>query len=311
MFFKKSDPSYQDLVHQESELWGRSKEEERTCWFDSPTICRYINQCISGRPDVDWLDYIKNKYFYKPAALGLNLGCGHGELERMIVRRNVVEKMEGVDISSRAVQKATENALKEGLDNRITYFTGDANFLPQIVGQKQYDVVFASMALHHFAELEKCLESVNQILKAGGLFIANEFIGPDRFQWTEVQLDAVNRILSCFPHELKVNLRETEHKKIFRVFQPSVSYMEENFAFEAICSERIVPAIQKQFDLLEQKNYGGTILHLLFEAIMGNFKEEINREHAIMVRMACVIEKMLLDYGVLQHDHALLIARKK
>ena len=73
--------------------------------------------------------------------------------------------------------------------------------------------------------------------------------------------------------------------------------MKENFAFEAICSERIVPAMQSIFDLLEQKNYGGTVLHLLFEAIMGNFKEDINREHAIMVRMACVMEKMLFDYG--------------
>ena len=158
-------------MRQEGELWGRTKENERLCWFDSPIICRYINQCISGRPDVDWLEYIKTRYFPEPAALGLNLGCGHGELERMMIRRKVAKKMEGVDISAGAVQKAGENALSEGLDNCIAYFTGDANFLPHYVGQKKYDVVFGSMALHHFAELETCFESVYQILKPGGLLL--------------------------------------------------------------------------------------------------------------------------------------------
>ncbi|MDX9755444.1 MAG: class I SAM-dependent methyltransferase [bacterium] len=310
VLFDHKDKSYQDLARQESELWGRSKSAERTCWFDSPTVCRYINQSISGRPDVDWLEYVKQRYLSRPAARGLNLGCGHGELERMIVRRNLVQHMDGVDISAGAVAQATTLAAQEGLADRVLYRVGDANDLDRSLPQAQYDVVFVSMALHHFAHLEKSLYSVQSMLKPKGLFIVNEFIGPDRFQWTEAQLDAANRILACFPSEIKANLREPG-KKITRVTRPSLKYMKENFAFEAICSERIVPALYDKFHIIEQKNYGGTILHLLFEAIMGNFKEETNREHAILVRMACVMEKLLLDQGVLQHDHALLICKRK
>jgi ubiquinone/menaquinone biosynthesis C-methylase UbiE len=308
----KPNEHYKKLVEKESELWGSVKPEERICWFDSPTICRYINQSISGKPDVGWLDYCKQKYGTPRAALGLNVGCGHGELERAIIGCDLVEHMVGVDISVGAVEIAREKSMANQLDDRITYRVADANYLEEAGIDDTFDVVFVSMALHHFAHLEKCLDSLNACLKPNGLLIVNEFIGPNRFQWTDAQIDITNRLLGLYPNELKKSLRDPEGNEVIqRVYRPSVDYMKENFAFEAICSERIVPAVNERFHILEQKNYGGTILHLLFEAIMGNFKEESNREHAILVQMACTVERMMLNYGMIQHDHALIIAHKK
>ncbi len=300
---------YKTLVDREGELWGQSKNEVGISWFDSRTISRYIHRCISGHPEQDWLDYIKKHYFPKPAFWGLNAGCGHGELERLILKRKITEKMDGFDISAKAVERARENAAQEGMGEQIRYFHADANYLENSDLRDQYDVIFAAMALHHFSELEKCLEGFREKLKPGGLFITNEYIGPTRFQWTDIQLEAANRLLACFPMELKRNLRDPQNYKR-EVLRPSLSFMKKHMAFESICSERIVPALKDCFEILDRKNYGGTLLHLVFEAIMGNFKEETNREHAVMVRMAIEYEKSLLDYGVLQHDHALLICRK-
>lgn len=300
---------YQRLVERESELWGESKAGERLSWFDSPVIGRYINQCITGNAHKDWLDFIQEKYYAKPAGLGLNVGCGHGDLERQILRRNITQNMEGCDISPKAVEAAQREALASGWGDRVRYFTADANFLERADLAAQYEVIFASMALHHFVQLEDCLDVLNSKLKPGGLLIANEFIGPDRFQWTDEQLDITNRFLNIIPLKLRKALRGgTEWKTC--VERPGLAYMKKHFAFEAVCSERIDGALRERFNVIEFKPYGGTMLHLLFEAIMNNFKEEQNREHALIVRMAVEWERAMLDYGVIQHDHAFYLCKK-
>lgn len=301
--------SYKVSVERESELWGKVKNRTRLSWFDSPMISRYINRSVSGDSHRDWLDYVKEVYFPKPAALGLNVGCGHGELERLILQRGLARRMDGFDISPKAVELAQEQTTHKGLDHRLRYFIADANFLEKVKFENQYDLILASMSLHHFARLEKCLDSLSTQLKPGGYFIANEFVGPNRFQWTDTQLDIVNRLLACLPSKLRHNLRSPEHPK-HTVTRPSLDYMHSHSPFEAVCSERIIPALRERFEIVEQNNYGGTILHLLFESIMGNFNEETNREHAVIIRFAIECETLLLDAEVLPHDHALLICRK-
>lgn len=309
-FLRHSKSSnYKAWVEREAELWGEAKSHTRLSWFDSPMISRYINHTISGHPGRDWLNYIKETYFPEPAPLGLSVGCGHGELDRLILKQGLAQRMDGFDISPRAVELAQEQAKREGLADRLRYFVADANFLEDTKFDHPYNLILASMSLHHFAHLERCLDNCHARLKPGGYFIANEFVGPNRFQWTDAQLDIVNRLLACFPSELKRNLRTPENLK-HTISRPSLEYMRSHLPFEAICSERIIPALRERFEIVEQKNYGGTILHPLFEGIMGNFNEEANREHTVIIRLAIECEKLLLNYGMLQHDHALLICRK-
>ncbi|MEW6236636.1 MAG: class I SAM-dependent methyltransferase [Candidatus Omnitrophota bacterium] len=310
MFFHRRRAEYRKLVEREGELWGRSKTGVRISWFDSPLIYRYICQSVSGRPHVDWVDYIKEKYFHRPAELGLTAGCGHGDAERHFLQRDVVRRMEAFDISPQAIEQARRLAEERGFGERARYFVGDANYLEDAPLSNSYDVIFGVMSLHHFEQLEKCLDELQAKLKPGGYFIADEFIGPERFQWSDAQLEAANRLLACFPKELRRYLDRPDEWKTL-VKRPTIEEMMKYQAFEAICSPRIISAIQKRFDVLEIKYYGGTVLHILFEGIMGNFKEENEREHAIMVRMAIECERLLLAHGGLPHDHALIVARKK
>ncbi|MBN2328294.1 MAG: class I SAM-dependent methyltransferase [Candidatus Omnitrophica bacterium] len=305
-----SGADYERMADRERALWGVEKGGRRLSWFDSPLLARYINRWITGSPKQDWLDYVKIRCAQKPAPRGLNVGCGQGELERLIIRRRVAECMDGFDISPAAVEIARKKADEEGFGDRIHYFTADANAIEQSNLPRDYDIVFASMSLHHFVRLEHCLDHLNRRLAPRGLLIVNEFVGPDRFQWTGDQLNAVNRLLDCFPRELKANLRNPGEIKN-RVVRPSLKYMKEHMAFEAVCSQRILPALRERFHILEQRDYGGTVLQLLFEAIMGNFDEEECREHAVLVQMAAVAEELLLKSGALPHDHTLIIARKK
>lgn len=301
---------YQRMLEREGELWGQAKPGERTSWLESPLIYRNVNLRISGKPDVDCLHYIQTKYFQTPAPLGVNVGCGHGELEQLLIKRKLVNAMHGFDVSAGAVDAARKAAQKAGLGDCIEYFVADANHLDGSPLAAQYDVAYGFMALHHIVDLEACLDGLSRRLKPGGLLIANEFVGPYRFQWTDKQLDIANQLLKCFPVELTRNIREPEKLKR-EVERPSIEFMKKHMAFESVCSDRIVKALHERFEVLEQRNYGGTILHILFEAIMGNFKEETRREHAALVRMAAACEETLLRHGGLEHDHTFMVCRKK
>ena len=304
-----SGDDYERMAERERTLWGTEKGGQRYSWFDSPLLARYINKWISGSPKLDWLDYVKQKHFQTPAPRGLNVGCGQGELERLIVNRKIAERMDGFDISPAAIEIAQKKAKENGLDDRIHYYEADANAVDPSTFPCKYDVIFASMSLHHFVRLEECLDILKQLLSKKGMLIVNEFIGPDRFQWTDAQIEAANRILACFPSELKRNLRNPDEIKS-SVARPSLEYMKEFMAFEAVCSQRIVPALKKRFTILERRDYGGTVLQILFEAIMGNFDEKGCREHAVTIQMAAATEELLLKSGALPHDHTLLICQR-
>ncbi len=300
--------AYARSISREDELWGIPPRQDRLSWFDSPTLCRQINLQVSGRPDRDWIDHVYARHLLRPVELGLSVGCGHGELERHLLRRGVAQRMHAFDISPGAIEGARKAAEDAGFGDRVEYIVADAGELGTAKLRRDYPLVIASMSLHHVAQLESCLDGLRDRMQSGGLLVVNEFIGPERFQWTDAQLDAANRCLACIPRELRRDRRQPGLYKD-RIERPGRRYMEEQFAFEAICSDRIAGAIRERFEIVEYLPYGGTLLHLLFEAIMGNFDEEGTREHAVIVRLAAEYERALIASGSLAHDHALLIAR--
>jgi heme-degrading monooxygenase HmoA len=56
----------------------------------------------------------------------------------------------------------------------------------------------------HFVELERIMEQVSQALTPRGLFVLEEFVGPTRFQWTDLQLEAVRLLLAMLPAGLRL-----------------------------------------------------------------------------------------------------------
>ncbi len=131
------------------------------------------------------------------------------------------------------------------------------------------------MAMHHFSNLEHIFNELRKSLKPNGLFILNEFVGPSQFQWTEKQINITNELLEILPEKYKVDLTTGDLKE--RIYRPAIEFMNDYDPSEAIRSSDIVPLVAKYFKIEERIDYGGTILHLLLQNIVGNFnpsKEE-------------------------------------
>lgn len=134
--------------------------------------------------------------------------------------------------------------------------------------------------------------------------MAVEYVGPNRFRWTEKQLQIVNTILQVLPEEKKRLGKSLRSKFSYDILK---GYLEED-PTEAIRSEDIVPLFFEYFRILEMWDMGGTILHLLFCDIVKNFKNTM--EDVVLIKILCLFEKTLIESNILPSDFKLLIAEK-
>ncbi|MBK7062734.1 MAG: class I SAM-dependent methyltransferase [Rubrivivax sp.] len=117
-----------------------------------------------------------------------SLGAGDGTFEKLLVEHGILGSVVGIDLADGRVREANERSGE--LADRLRYEVADAN--RGDYGLASYDVLFAKAALHHIAELESMMQGMRRALRPGGRLVTLDFFGPNRFQWTDAQLAAVN-----------------------------------------------------------------------------------------------------------------------
>jgi ubiquinone/menaquinone biosynthesis C-methylase UbiE len=276
-------------------------------WWDIPEVQQRWNKFISGNENVEYYEYVSQKYFgNRNNLIGLSLGCGTGHRELKWVEQNKFSILEAVDISQPRIETAKKEALSRGYDNIIKYVTADIYKIN--MKELHYDAIFAEQSLHHFSPLKKLLLKINSSLKPDGYFIINEFVGPTRFQWTEKQIEVINGLLSIIPVKYK-KLYDNNDIKNF-IYRPSKLRMVLGDPSEAIESGSIMQYLNEIFDVVEVRPYGGTILNLLFAGIGHHFlspKPKIQR----WLKMIFEIEDLLVDEDEIESDFVIAICKKR
>jgi len=95
----------------------------------------------------------------------LDLGCGTGDLSNEI--SNMGAKVTGMDASPHMIEKAREKY------NHIPFVVGNGE---DFHSEETFDAVFSNAALHWMKNAENVVQSVHQVLKDEGRFVA-EFGG--------------------------------------------------------------------------------------------------------------------------------------
>ena len=138
---------------------------------------------IDGLPWRDWFEANRKE----PAGVALELGCGQGLTLEALVRDGIAQIGEGIDLEASrftAIQSSSLQ-LRAADSNRIQ------------LEPDRYDLIYALGSFHHFEALEHIMEQVNNALTENGNFVLDEFVGPPRFQWTDLQLSIT--AWSCSP----------------------------------------------------------------------------------------------------------------
>ena len=273
-------------------------------WMQHSMVRDRINLLISGNRHTDAYGRLAGflKESGRPAPLGrcASLGCGSGGLERDLIRRGLIEHIEGYDSSADAIAEARRLASNPEYRN-ITYHEAD---LPSLVlPEAQFDAIFSHSCFQAIEPLESVAATVRRALKPGGLFHLNEFVGPSRFQWSDAQIRLINGYLESLPDRLLAT--PSGRKPLLR--RPAIEHMLADQPTQAIRTAEIKEVLTRHFDILEERPFGGTLLHMALSDIAQNFSVE-NPEDVDHLERLFDLEDQALINGTLGSDFTVLIA---
>lgn len=276
---------------------------KKTLWLESPLLHAYSSTCL-WTLDRHWANYVIEKYSLVSKSW-LSIGCGTGQLERGLIQQGCVQSIDAFDLNPVSLEQARHTAKTEGLP--VHYFSGNANTI--VLEREKYDIAIAHNSLHHIENLEHIARQVSDSLKPGGLFIVIEFTGPTRFLWPDHQLALINACLAILPEKYKMTNQDAGTWKKAVTRQSVQGYLDSEPS-EAIRSAEIETVLSQTFEILEEKNMGGTILHMLLADIISNF-DESKEEDRLVLSSLCVLEKSLIESGAISSDEKFFVCRKR
>lgn len=285
--------------------WKHTTSDVRS-WTEIPAVQKRINKKISGHENIDHFTYTAQKHFRDDKKrTALSIGCGAGGKEICWAKTGSFVRIDAFDISAPRIEAAMQKSKAEHLESTLHFNVGDVRSV--LTCRNTYDVIIAEGILHHLTPLNKIIPSMKSLLSDDGLLIVNDYVGPSRFQWTQKQLDAANDLLSTFPTSCKTQYNGFPKNKIHR---PGLLTMYLYDPSEAVESEQILKCTEQYFSIIEKKEYGGTLLHLLFKDIAHHFVEPDGVTSRIL-NTSFSTEDELLSNNSLKSDFVFLICKKK
>lgn len=275
-------------------------------WWDIPAVERRWNRLITGSEGTTPTDYVAARYLNSLGLLrAVSLGCGTGGRELAWARACPAMTIDGYDVSAPRIEIANTRARDEGLADHVRFHVADVHALEFDAGS--LDVVITEGALHHFEPMTSVVQAIHRWLRPGGLFILNEFVGPGRFQWSDRQLELVRELLARMPERFRI--RKTTGRIKQGAYRPGRLSMYLNDPSEAADSGAILPTVCAAFETVELKEFGGTLLQLLFKDIAHNFLGD-DPETKALLAMAFDEEERALAAGEITSDFVYGVFRR-
>jgi SAM-dependent methyltransferase len=270
-------------------------------WLDHPAVAAHYRQraLVDGVPWEEWV----TSHLGEPPRKSLQLACGSGDKSLFLFERGLSRWVDGVDASEDLVQTGEQRRRAYKAPGLFRVLDLNARTLRP----GTYDLVFASHNFHQFVALEHILEQVQTALTPRGVFVIEGYVGPSRFQWTDVQMELARVVMAMMPERLRMfrwgGLKTAEgrpERKAVAAISP----------LESIRASDIAPLFHQHFQALASRPLGGTIQNLLYNGIIHHFAET-DPEACRHIDAVVGLEDLLIDGGLLSSDFQLMIGRRR
>ena len=162
------------------------------------------------------------------------------------------------------------------------------------------DAAFANGALHHVTNLDHCIGQLARALKPTGFLYVNDYVGPRRFQFSDLQLRLAREILAPMPDQF-VRTRRIERCDPLALASADPS--------EAVCSDEILTHIRTHFEIVEQRQGGGTLLAPIFGSGCIDASAFESDDGLDAIAALCRREQDVMSRGVIPADNVVVVAR--
>ncbi|MGB3468174.1 MAG: class I SAM-dependent methyltransferase [Cyclobacteriaceae bacterium] len=279
----------------------------RTRWWQSPTIIKNINQKVSGLPVNGFSAGLTHKAKEmagdrSPYSQGISVGCGTGQKEMYLIRHGLVDSFELYELSTKRVEIGKELAKKLGVEDRVNFILGDAFKL--VTKKECFDFIHWNHSLHHMLGTEAAIKWSYEVLKKGGMFYMDDYVGPNYLQFSEKTKDVASRVRSVMPDKYLVNPKQPEQFLSKDVIPLDKAKLIASDPSEAADSDKILSGIKKYFPGAEITLTGGAIYNTALCDMIGNFDEENDK---FILDLLMIIDELLAELGENQYATALAI----
>jgi|SoiMethySBSTD1v2_1073268.scaffolds.fasta_scaffold03730_9 ubiquinone/menaquinone biosynthesis C-methylase UbiE len=269
-------------------------------FLNHPLVAAYMSMRATGAV-VNHLDVVVAEIRDRtsPGARVLSPGCGPGDKEMALARALPDRHIVGFDIAERALDIGREAAARAGLRN-LEFQQADFNRLQ--LDRASFDVIAGLGAFHHIENLEGFWAECRRALRKRGVILGQEYVGPNRFQWTDAQVEHGDRVL----RDLVPDSHKVHHARIERV---SIATMLELDPSEAVRSSELLPTLRDAgFEMFGVVSGGAALLQPVLMYQVHTFDPR-NWQHNRVLAQLFAEEDRLMRERVLDDDFVMFATR--
>lgn len=287
---------------------ARGESKSRLRWFEYEQVLAHVNAKLwPSQPSVKRGDgpnlLFKSKLNGQVLKRAISIGCGNGTKEMRLITMGLVEHFDLYEASSGRIEQGHEVAKKLGVEDKVTFHFVEDMGLPNV---SDYDLVYWNAALHHMLDTPYAVAWSRHILKDGGFFFMDDYVGSNVFQWSDLCINTMNSILKVLPDRLFVN-PENPDKPLPRIIErPDPVRVLRRDPTEAIDCERIIPALKLHFPEAEIYPVGGSVYHKIFMEIGHNLDPDKDSD---LIGLFLLMDDQLLARG--DYHMCVAIAQKQ
>ena len=285
-----------------TERHGRSDGGTHDNFFSHPLVAAYVSLRafgdLTGQMEALAVQVGERT---RPGARLFSPGCGRAGKEIFLAARFPDHEIVTMDLTPAILEEARAEAARRGLKN-LTIEQGDFNRLE--LEPRSFDMVLGLSSIHHIEALEHFWSQVRRGLKPGGSVLAEEYIGPNRLQWTAAQQREGTRVL----RELVLDEHKPDHREVVPV---PLDVIIAGDPSEAVRSRDILPTCRAAgFDVTAYLGVGCSLLQPVLMNQVHTYDPR-NWEHNLRLMQLFREEDRLLRAGVLEDDFAAFLAVPK
>jgi SAM-dependent methyltransferase len=294
-------------------IWDNSvdqyqKKGFKLYWELLPAVEEYQLRSMTGNRHLHFfwqtLNFVRENIGERDLR-ALLVGCSewNPSIEERLIGSGAFSSVKVIDIAKGLLERQKAISFERKIRG-IEYVCQDLNEIA--LERNAYHLIWSVGTIHHIVNLEHLFDQMRESLRENGVLVMREYIGPNLLQFTEEQLAIVNEILKVLPEKYKKTYTGLIKEA---VRNPDISQLMAADPSESIRSNDIMAVMKERFDVFKVCYTGGTILHPLLDGIASNF--ENSEEADVILRLLILMERIMIEKGVLQSDYVFCMARKK